>query len=50
LPKKPQHAIFQGTCEKKLAKLDRFFDESAQATILLTHEGEQEIVEVTIPL
>lgn len=40
---------FRERAEKKLQKLDRYFDDSAQATILLTHEGEQEIVEVTIP-
>jgi len=39
---------FKKSLEKKLSKLDRFFDESATANVTVTHEGGRETVEVTI--
>ena len=39
---------FRDWAEKKLKKLDRFFDEDAQATIVVTNERERETVEVTV--
>ena len=39
---------FRERIEKKLAKLDRFFDENANATVTVTNEGDRETVEVTI--
>ncbi len=39
---------FRERIEKKLAKLDRFFDEGANAVVTVTNEGDRETVEVTI--
>lgn len=39
---------FRDWAEKKLKKLDRFFEEDAQATIVVTNERERETVEVTV--
>ncbi len=39
---------FRERIEKKLAKLDRFFDENANAIVTVTNEGDRETVEVTI--
>lgn len=39
---------FKERVEKKLAKLDRFFDDSAAASVVVTNERERETVEVTI--
>lgn len=39
---------FHRSLEKKLSKLDRFFDDNAVANVTVTHEGERETVEVTI--
>ena len=39
---------FRERTEKKLAKLDRFFDDDAQATVIVTNERERETVEVTV--
>lgn len=39
---------FKERIEKKLGKLDRFFDDSANVAVTVTNEGERETVEVTI--
>lgn len=40
---------FKDSLQKKLAKLDRFFDDDATANVTVTHEaGDRETVEVTI--
>jgi len=39
---------FREWAEKKLKKLDRFFEEDAQATIVVTNERERETVEITV--
>ena len=39
---------FKNSLEKKLSKLNRFFDEEAVANVTVTHEGGRETVEVTI--
>lgn len=39
---------FTKRVEKKLEKLDRFFDDQAEASVTLTNEGGRETVEVTI--
>lgn len=39
---------FKERAEKKLSKLDRFFDDAVEAIITVTSEGERETVEVTI--
>lgn len=39
---------FRDRIEKKIAKLDRFFDDSANAFVIATNEGDRETVEVTI--
>ncbi|MCI8649035.1 MAG: ribosome-associated translation inhibitor RaiA [Anaerotruncus sp.] len=39
---------FKERIENKLAKLDRFFDEGANASVTVTNEGDRETVEVTI--
>lgn len=39
---------FRDWAEKKLRKLDRFFEEDAQAAIVVTNERERETVEVTV--
>lgn len=39
---------FRERVDKKLAKLDRFFDDEAVANVTVTNEGERETVEVTI--
>lgn len=39
---------FRDRVEKKLAKLDRFFDDGASAAVVVTNERERETVEVTI--
>lgn len=39
---------FRERVEKKLCKLDRFFDEQAEAVAIVTSEGERETVEVTV--
>lgn len=39
---------FKERIDKKLAKLDRFFDDSANASVTVTNEGDRETVEVTI--
>lgn len=39
---------FRERAEKKLAKLDRFFDNDAQAIVVVTNEKERETVEVTV--
>ncbi|MDR2931978.1 MAG: ribosome-associated translation inhibitor RaiA [Oscillospiraceae bacterium] len=39
---------FKASLDKKLSKLDRFFDNDASANVTVTHEGGRETVEVTI--
>lgn len=39
---------FKERINRKLAKLDRFFDEGANATVTVTNAGDRETVEVTI--
>lgn len=39
---------FKDRINKKLGKLDRFFDEGASAVVTVTNEGDRETVEVTI--
>ncbi len=39
---------FKERINRKLTKLDRFFDEGANATVTVTNEGDRETVEVTI--
>ena len=39
---------FRASLDKKLSKLDRFFDDSAIATVTVIHENDGETVEVTI--
>lgn len=39
---------FKNSLEKKLSKLDRFFDDNAVANVTVTNEGGRETVEVTI--
>lgn len=39
---------FKERIDRKLSKLDRFFDEGANATVTVTNEGDRETVEVTI--
>ena len=39
---------FWKNLDKKLAKLDRFFDEDTVAHVTVTNEGERETVEITI--
>ena len=39
---------FRDWAEKKMRKLDRFFEEDAQAAIVVTNERERETVEVTV--
>jgi len=39
---------FKKSLDKKLAKLDRFFDDSAVATVTVIHENGRETVEVTM--
>lgn len=39
---------FKTSLEKKLSKLNRFFDDEAIAKVTVTHEGGRETVEVTI--
>jgi len=39
---------FKESLEKKLSKLDRFFDDSASANVTVIHENGRETVEVTI--
>ena len=39
---------FKTSLEKKLSKLDRFFDDEASANCTVTHEGGREKVEITI--
>jgi putative sigma-54 modulation protein len=39
---------FRERVEKKLSKLDRFFDDTAEAMVTVTNEGERETVEVTV--
>ena len=39
---------FKKSLDKKLSKLDRFFDDSAVATVTVIHESGRETVEVTI--
>lgn len=39
---------FKERIAKKLSKLDRFFDEKANAIVTVTNEGDRETVEVTI--
>ena len=39
---------FKERIDRKLAKLDRFFDDSANAIVTVTNEGDRETVEVTI--
>lgn len=39
---------FKERINKKFEKLDRFFDDSAHATVTVTNEGDRETVEVTI--
>ncbi|MEM1485955.1 ribosome-associated translation inhibitor RaiA [Oscillospiraceae bacterium PP1C4] len=39
---------FKEKINRKLAKLDRFFDDDAKATVTVTNEGDRETVEVTI--
>jgi len=40
--------IFKTSLDKKLSKLDRFFDDAAVATVTVVHENGRETVEVTI--
>jgi len=39
---------FKESLEKKLSKLDRFFDESVNANVTVIHESGRETVEITI--
>ena len=39
---------FRERVEKKLSKLDRFFDDTADAVVTVTSEGDRETVEVTV--
>lgn len=39
---------FKQLAEKKLQKLDKFFDDNPQVTVIVTNENEMETVEVTI--
>ena len=39
---------FRERCEKKLAKLDRFFGDDAKATVTVTNQNGRETVEATI--
>ncbi|MBE6905622.1 ribosome hibernation-promoting factor, HPF/YfiA family [Marasmitruncus massiliensis] len=39
---------FKERIDRKLSKLDRFFDEGASATVTVTNEGDRDTVEVTI--
>lgn len=39
---------FRERVDKKLSKLDRFFDDTAQAVVTVTNEGGRETVEVTV--
>ena len=39
---------FKKSLEKKMSKLDRFFDENATAKVTVTNEGGRETVEITI--
>ena len=39
---------FKDRIERKLGKLDRFFDDGANASVTVTNEGDRETVEVTI--
>lgn len=39
---------FKKSLQKKLSKLDRFFDDEVVANVTVTHEGGRETVEVTI--
>lgn len=39
---------FKERCEKKLAKLEKFFTDDAKVTIVVTNEHDRETVEVTI--
>ncbi|HAN44055.1 MAG TPA: ribosome-associated translation inhibitor RaiA [Ruminococcaceae bacterium] len=39
---------FRERVEKKLSKLDRFFDENASAAVTVTNERDRETVEVTV--
>lgn len=39
---------FRDRVEKKLSKFDRFFDDNAQASVIVTNERERETVEVTV--
>lgn len=39
---------FKERIDRKLAKLDRFFDDNANAIVTVTNEGDRETVEVTI--
>lgn len=39
---------FKKSLDKKLSKLDRFFDDSAVAHVTVTNEGSRETVEITI--
>lgn len=39
---------FKERINRKLAKLDRFFDDDAKASVTVTNEGDRETVEVTI--
>ena len=39
---------FKQSLEKKLSKLDRFFDDSANAAVTVIHENGRETVEITI--
>ncbi|MEG1870296.1 MAG: ribosome-associated translation inhibitor RaiA, partial [Oscillospiraceae bacterium] len=39
---------FKERVERKLTKLDRFFDDDALAIVTVTNEGDRETVEVTI--
>ena len=39
---------FRERVDKKLSKLDRFFDDTAEAVVTVTNEGERETVEVTV--
>ncbi|MCL2578834.1 MAG: ribosome-associated translation inhibitor RaiA [Oscillospiraceae bacterium] len=39
---------FKDSLDKKLSKLDRFFDDSAVSTVTVAHESGRETVEITI--
>ena len=39
---------FREKAEKKLTKLDRFFNQDVSANIVVTNEGDRETVEVSI--